>query len=205
VAAAVRLVDQRIATILSRLRAEAIEPNLLVVSDHGMAPTSIDKVVIIDDYIDRASVQVDAEGSAMALRPVHGDGTTILQAFRDLPQVKAFRSHELPAHFRLTGNERIAPIWLVPDEGWQVATRSNFERLRRNYPEKGYLAGDHGYDPRFPSMHGILVAHGPAFRRGAKHDAAENVHLYNLLCAILKLQPAQNDGDDRLVKALLRR
>lgn len=204
VAAAVRLVDQRIAMILARVRAEAIEPNLLVVSDHGMTSISIDRVVLIDNTIDRASVQVDAEGSAMSLRSINGDDAAILSAFRDVPHVKAYRSEDLPARLRLAENQRISPIWLVPDEGWQVATRSNFERLRKNYPEKGYLAGDHGYDPARPNMHGILVAHGPAFRRGAEHEAVENVHLYNLLCAILKLQPAQNDGDDRLVKAFLR-
>lgn len=204
VAAAVRLVDQRIASILSRLRAEAIEPNLIVVSDHGMASTGLDRVVLIDHYIDRASVQVDAEGSAMALRPIKGDADAILQAFRDVPHVKAYRSEDLPASLRLTGNARISPIWLVPDEGWQVATKSNFERLRKNYPEKGYVAGDHGYDPQLPNMHGILVAHGPAFRRGAESDAVENIHLYNLLCAVLKVKPATNDGDERLIKALLR-
>jgi hypothetical protein len=32
----------------------------------------------------------------------------------------------------------------------------------------------------------------------------ENIHIYNLLCAALKLQPAPNDGDDRLVRAALK-
>jgi hypothetical protein len=34
-------------------------------------------------------------------------------------------------------------------------------------------------------------------------DAVENIHLYNLLCAVTNLMPAPNDGDDRLVRALL--
>jgi hypothetical protein len=32
----------------------------------------------------------------------------------------------------------------------------------------------------------------------------ENVHIYNLLCAALGLTPAPNDGDDRLVRTMLR-
>ena len=52
-------------------------------------------------------------------------------------------------------------------------------------------------------MHGIFVAHGPAFRRCIEIPAVENVHVYNLLCAVLDLRPAPNDGDDRLVKAAL--
>jgi hypothetical protein len=35
-------------------------------------------------------------------------------------------------------------------------------------------------------------------------DPVENIHLYRLLCAVLGLQPAPNDGDDRLVKSALR-
>jgi hypothetical protein len=32
----------------------------------------------------------------------------------------------------------------------------------------------------------------------------ESVHVYNLLCAALGLTPAPNDGDDRLVRSVLR-
>ena len=52
-------------------------------------------------------------------------------------------------------------------------------------------------------MHGILIAHGPSFRGGVKIDPVENIHIYNLLCAALRLSPAPNDGDDRLVRAFL--
>jgi hypothetical protein len=54
-------------------------------------------------------------------------------------------------------------------------------------------------------MHGILIAHGPAFRRGIEVPAVENIHVYNLMCAVLKLKPARNDGDDRLAEAMLRK
>ena len=54
-------------------------------------------------------------------------------------------------------------------------------------------------------MQGILIAHGPAFRSGGHvAEAVENIHLYNLFCRVLEIQPAENDGDDRLLKALLR-
>jgi predicted AlkP superfamily pyrophosphatase or phosphodiesterase len=204
VVAAVRRCDERLAAMRARLRAEDIDPNLVIVSDHGMTATGIDRVILLEDHIDLSTVQVDAQGSVMTLRPTKGDAAAIMRAFQSVPHVKAWRAEDLPARFRLTGNGRISPVWLLADEGWQLATKANFERLRKNYPEKGYLAGDHGYDPALPTMHGIFVAHGPAFRRGVKSEAVENIHVYNLLCAILRLQPAPNDGDDRLIKAFLR-
>ena len=203
-AAAVKLSDERIAALLARLRSAHLEPNLVVVSDHGMTATSVDRVVILDDLVDRASIQVDAEGSVLALRPLRGDAAALVQAFANVPHVRAYHAADLPARFQLHGSPRIAPVWVLPDEGWHIGTRANFERLKMRYQEHGYLAGDHGYDPALPSMHGILIAHGPAFRRGVVAPAAENIHVYPLLCAVLGLTPAPADGDDRLVRALLR-
>lgn len=201
VAAAVKLLDQRIASMLTRLRSEAIEPNLMIVSDHGMTATSLDRTAVLEDYIDITRVQVDADGTSAALRPLDGDIEELMRALEKIPHAKAFRASQLPARFHFDANPRIAPVWVLADEGWHVLTTATRERLRKRYAAQGYLRGDHGYDPAIPSMHGIFIAHGPAFHRGVEIPAVENVHLYNLMCAVLKLKPAPNDGDDRLVKA----
>jgi hypothetical protein len=54
-------------------------------------------------------------------------------------------------------------------------------------------------------MGALFVASGPAFKRGLEIPKVENIHIYNLLCAVLGIKPAPNDGDDRLVKAALAR
>ncbi len=205
VAAAVQLCDTRIATLLRALRERDISANLVIVSDHGMTATHADRVVILEDYIDRASVQVDSDGSACALRPLDGDVEALIRKLERMPHAKVYRAADLPAHLRFHGNSRIAPVWILPEEGWHVGTRANFERLKKRYAARGYLAGDHGYDPALRSMHGFFLAHGPAFRRGVELEAFENIHLYNLLCAALGLTPAPNDGDDRLLRSALAR
>ena len=204
VTAAIKRVDACVATLLQRVRAEGVEPNLLIVSDHGMTATSIERTIILDDLLDLKTVQVDADGSALAVRPLDGDVASLLRKFDGVRHVTAYRAEALRERFHFNDNARIAPVWVLPDEGWHLAMRSTVERLRRRFTEKGYLAGDHGYDPALPSMHGILIAHGPAFRRGVALPAVENIHLYNLMCAVLKLRPAKNDGDDRLLEAALR-
>lgn len=203
-AAAVKLLDTRIAALLARLRAAGIEPNLVVASDHGMTATHVDRVVLIDDVVDRNAVLIEAEGSVLAARPLQGDAPALARALGRLPHVQVFLAEDLPPRFQLRGSSRIAPVWVLPEEGWLVGTRTNYERLKTRYKERGFLQGDHGYDPALPSMHGILIAHGPAFRRGVVAPAAENIHVYPLLCAVLGLKPAAVDGDDRLVRALLR-
>ncbi|MDP3071153.1 MAG: ectonucleotide pyrophosphatase/phosphodiesterase [Opitutaceae bacterium] len=202
--AEIKLSDDRIATLLARLRATGIEPNLVIVSDHGMTATRADRIVLIDSLIDLSDVIVEDEGSVLSLRPRQGDPAALVRAFAGVPHVKAYLAADLPEHFHFRGNPRIAPVWVLPDEGWHAGTRAAHERLRTRYAAQGYLLGDHGYDPQLQSMHGILIAHGPAFRRGVEVPATENIHVYNLLCAALGLVPAPNDGDNRLVEAAIR-
>lgn len=201
--AALQLLDARVGAIAERLRTEGLTPNLVIVSDHGMTSCDADRVLILDDYVDLATVQIDFEETCAGLRPVAGhDVDALLRQFAKLPpaQAKAYRAADLPARFHIDAtNPRVPPIWIVPAEGWHVVRRSLYNKALTNF-----LSGQHGYDSRFTSMHGIFIAHGPAFKTGVVVDAVENIHLYNLLCAALALTPAPNDGDDRLVKSVLR-
>lgn len=197
---AVKLLDGRIGALRARLKAEHIPVNLVVVSDHGMTDISVDRVLILDDYIDLSSVQVDFYNTQAGLRPLEGTPESLVRALSALPHAKAVLSRDLPARFHLTDNPRIPPVWVIPDEGWEIDTRKHFETIRGKYNH-----GDHGYDPALPSMHGILIVQGPSFRSGVVVEPEENIHVYNLLCAAARLKPAPNDGDNRLVEALLKR
>jgi len=199
-AAAVKLLDDRIGTLTRRLAAEGIAANLVLVSDHGMTDCGSDRVVLFDDFIDLATVQIDFDESVAGLRPLPGtDVPALLQALGRMPNVKVYRAADLPPHLHVdAGNPRVPPIWVLPDEGWNVMRRFSFAAVRARFSR-----GQHGYDPTLPNMQGIFIAHGPAFRSGVVTPAVENIHIYNLLCAALGLQPAPNDGDNRLVEAAL--
>jgi predicted AlkP superfamily pyrophosphatase or phosphodiesterase len=198
---AVKLLDHQVGAVLDRLRADGVEFNLLVVSDHGMTNVSLPHAAVVDDYLDLAKVQVDFDESVMGLRPLDGDVAGTVRALSRLPpQYHVYRAADLPARYHLLDNPRIPPVWIVPEEGWEIFRQSTLDPVRGNFHR-----GQHGYDPIYPSMHGILIASGPAFRGGGLViDSVENIHVYNLLCAVLGLKPAKNDGDDRLVKSLLR-
>ena len=197
-AAAVKLLDRHLGEMQDRLKSEGQAVNLVVVSDHGMANISLDRVIVLDDYLDPAFVQVDFFGSAAGLRLLDGNAPSVVRALSALPHAKAYLTADLPAHFHVSANPRNPPVWIVPEQGWEIELRNHFKAVRSRY-----LKGDHGYDPSLMDMHGILIAHGPSFRRGVVIDPVENIHIYNLLCAALQLTPAPNDGDDRLVRAFL--
>jgi predicted AlkP superfamily pyrophosphatase or phosphodiesterase len=201
-AAAVKLLDSRVGAILARAAAEQIPLNVVVVSDHGMTSLSAERVVILDDYLDLATVQVDFDGSAAGLRPLDGDVEALVQKLAKLPpEAKAYRNHDLPAHLAVVDSPREPPVWILASEGWHVEQRSRFNAKRSHYSK-----GEHGYDPSLASMRGILIVHGPVFKTGGLViEPVENIHIYNLLCAAIGLQASPNDGDDRLVRAFIAR
>lgn len=209
-AAAVQLLDAQIGAITERLEREGIAANLVIVSDHGMTPCDSDRVLLLDDFVDLTTVQVDFEQTVVGLRPLSGkdpakdEAAAVSALIRTLeklpPQVKVYRAADLPARFHVDPtNPRVPPVWLVPAEGWEVMRRSIFNFLRAKFER-----GQHGYDPAFPSMHGIFIAHGPAFKSGVVLEPFENIHIYNLLCAAAGLTAAPNDGDNRLLPLALR-
>ena len=54
-------------------------------------------------------------------------------------------------------------------------------------------------------MHGIFVAHGPAFKTAVELEPISNTELYNLFCELVQLTPAPNNGTLGALHGLLRR
>ena len=201
IVAAIKQIDTQVGELKSRLARIGVTPNFVLVSDHGMTSVSPEHLLSLDDYLDLKNVQIDDSGSTVSLRPRDGDIAALEKSLAKIPHAKVYRAESLPARFHFADNPRISPLWILPDEGWRCETRAT-SRLPRKSGQP--LRGDHGYDPALQSMHGILIASGPSFRKGVVTEPVENIHIYNLLCAALGLKPAPNDGDDRLVRAMLK-
>ncbi len=201
-AAAVGDVDAAIARLQAGLAARGlgVATNLVIVSDHGMAAVDAGHVAFVDDWVDLAAVQLECTGSQAGLRPRVGTAADLAaRVRRSLPaHLRAYLREEIPERYHYRDNPRIAPVLILADEGWEITTRADHARRKR--PERG----DHGYDNELPVMGATFIASGPAFRRGARIAPFENIQVYNLLCAVLGLRPAPNDGDDRLARVILR-
>jgi predicted AlkP superfamily pyrophosphatase or phosphodiesterase len=200
-AAAVRDVDAAIDRLLAGLAARGLRDtaNLVIVSDHGMTATVPDGYVYLDDLVDLDAVQGDFAGTQAGLRPRTGTPAELVAKIQKAQpaHMQVYLREDLPESLHYRDNPRIPPVLLLADEGWEVSTRKYV--ASRHRPERG----DHGYDPALISMGATFIAAGPAFRHGKVLPPFENIHVYNLLCAVLGLRPAPNDGDDRLVRTAL--
>ena len=188
----------RLVNGLKRLKLDDIA-NVVIVSDHGMVEISTNRTILLGDFVDLKTVQVDFSGALAGLRPLDGNVDALYQAFKGRENhFKAYRQENMPERYHFRDNARIPPVILVADDAWYLSKRAANEPSTREMNK-----ATHGYDPELASMGATFIAWGPAFQRGLKIAPVENVHLYNLFCATLGLKPAPNDGDDQLVKKVL--
>ncbi len=185
-------VDAYVGRLVDGLRARGIfdDVNLIVTSDHGMTTTSEDRVIIIDDFFDPdAAHVVDYSPVLMMYPPAGTDQDSLVRALDRHPRVAAYAKDDVPARYHIAGHRRTPPILAIADDGWEFSTRERYDENPTRYN-----GGMHGYDNQLESMGGLFIARGPAFRRGAKRGPFMNVHIYEMVCAILGLEPAPNDG-----------
>jgi predicted AlkP superfamily pyrophosphatase or phosphodiesterase len=198
---AVARLDGLLGRLLDGLQSRGIgdRVNIVITSDHGMAATSQDRVIVIDDYLDAGTVDIVDINPTLGIVPKTATADEVYARLEKAhPHLRVYRREQTPEHWRYRDNPRIPAIVGVADDGWVVL------RQRVGQPRPVVRPGGaHGYDPRALSMHGLFVAAGPAFRRGVTVPAFENVHIYNALAAALQVSPAKNDGDFLLANKLV--
>ncbi len=201
VAEAVRKVDGYLQQLIEGLRARNLldRVNLLIVSDHGMAATSAERVIFLDDFVSLEELHIVTWSPVLMLYPRPGREDAVLAALQGAhPHLHMFRKEALPAHLHFGTHRRIPPIVGIADEGWSITTRNRFVE-----DPSRFNGGMHGYDPTYPSMHGLLIAHGPAFAQGKRIPPVENIHLYALMCHLLQITPAAHDGRLSAIASML--
>lgn len=175
--------------------------NLVLVSDHGMAPATRAQTIVVEDYVSADDIEVADINPTLGVTPAPGKDAEVFRALSTAhPNLTMYRREHTPEHWRFRGQPRVPPITGVADEGWVVLRRGTVDEYWKRSPD----GGQHGYDPRLRSMQGIFVAAGPSFRRAAQVAAFENVQVYHVLAMALGVPPAPNDGDPAVARQLLR-
>jgi predicted AlkP superfamily pyrophosphatase or phosphodiesterase len=181
--------------------------NIIVVSDHGMAARDQRNAVVMDDYFDTTDKTladpVLTTGEIWQIFPKPGKENFLIGRLKDIRHATCWRKRDIPERLHYNSGRRIAPIVCSSDEGWSMTSRKRFEEAQKS-PDLEMVRGAHGYDNRYQSMQATFIARGPAFKRGYVAEPFENIEVYNLMCEILGLKPAKNDGDLKKVRALLK-
>jgi predicted AlkP superfamily pyrophosphatase or phosphodiesterase len=207
-ARAVRKVDEDLGRLIEGLKARGIfgRVNLVVVSDHGMATVRPQNSILLDELFDTGLAErIFWTGEIVSIFPRAGKEAEIYETLKAKlpPQAKVYRKSETPARLHYRDSPRIAPLLVLPAEGWTLTNRERFD-ARKERPDWQRPRGAHGYDNALASMRAVFIAHGPAFRRGKVTRPFENVHVYHVMARVLGLRPARNDGRPAVAKGIMR-
>uniref|UniRef100_A0A8C0KP80 Alkaline phosphodiesterase I n=1 Tax=Canis lupus dingo TaxID=286419 RepID=A0A8C0KP80_CANLU len=162
--------------------------NLILISDHGMEQGSCKKYVYLNKYLGDVKDIKIVYGPAARLRP--SDCREPNQHF------KPYLKHFLPKRMHFAKNDRIEPLTFYLDPQWQLALNPS-ER-------KHCGSGFHGSDNLFSNMQALFIGYGPGFKHNIEVDSFENIEVYNLMCDLLNLTPAPNNGTHGSLNHLLK-
>jgi predicted AlkP superfamily pyrophosphatase or phosphodiesterase len=170
--------------------------NLIILSDHGMAKVSSDKYVNIKALVpNRMIASISGSNPVYLINPTEGRKDSVLYLLNNAKGLKAWKKSEVPAKWHYGTNPRIPEIVVVADSSWSIGTRSDGSSIR---------GGAHGYDNSNSDMFSVFYASGPSFKKNYKFKELNNVDVYNLICKILDIRPAKNDGNPSHIKGMLR-
>jgi predicted AlkP superfamily pyrophosphatase or phosphodiesterase len=182
-------------------RGQLDRTNLVVVSDHGMAPTTQRQTIFVDDYQSLNDIEIADINPTLGVIPKPERVEAVYQTLANAhPRLTMYLAAETPESWHLRGQARVPPITGVADEGWVVLRRADFA----DYWHRSPTGGQHGYDPDVKNMRGLFVAAGPAFKAGAVVPAMENVNVYRAVALALGIEPRDTDADPAEVAALMR-
>ncbi|KAJ5352792.1 Type I phosphodiesterase/nucleotide pyrophosphatase/phosphate transferase [Penicillium brevicompactum] len=201
--------DSMIAELMAGLNQRNLTEvvNIVIVSDHGMASTSTERLIQLDDLIDYDLIEHIDGWPSSGLRPKRPEDLEVLQ--KQLEKVAPEWEHAfefytrdtMPERYHFSSNDRIAPLWVIPKTGWAIVDRSEFnvkEALKNG--DVYHPLGIHGYDHENPLMRAIFVARGPAFphKANSRVEPFQNVEVYNIICDSLGVDPLPSNGTLRL-------
>lgn len=199
--------DSYIKRLMDGLKARKIDKkvNVIIVADHGMANVNIKNATFLDDHFDfDLAEKILWTNEIVQIFPNKGKTDVIFDKIKDLVHTTCWKKESIPARLNYNEGRRIAPIICSSKEGWLTTNHKRYNDWYKDLDDLDHLRGAHGYDNKYQSMMATFIAHGEAFKKGYLAEPFENVEVYNLMCKILNLKPAKNDGNLERVKALLK-
>lgn len=194
-AEAMRAVDDALARLLTGLERRDLlgEIHVLVTSDHGMAEIDPERYVLLDEFIELDRVHVSDWGPAAQIWTME-DGPSVDEIVASIDAThpgirRVWKKGDAPERYRFDDHQRVPHVTVEAEPGWMISNKPYYAGMQR-----GLLNGMHGWDPAWRRMHGIFIAHGPAFEAGDRLPAVRSVDLYPLMARLMEVPPAETDG-----------
>lgn len=209
--AKVRELDRLTAYILRRVREIGLfkRMNIIFTADHGHVNVEnpagiIDLTAIFKPYLNgiiqssSSFFSVDAESELFSLYKT-------LKLFAEQETngtLQVYWKDEFPEHYHWR-HSRTGPLVVEASPGYYYIWNQSLANFSASQSRPRF--GSHGYYNDAIEMRPFFVAYGPAFKQVLRiPEPFPNIDLYNLMCSVLELNPALNDGSMNVVETFLK-
>ncbi|XP_064113302.1 uncharacterized protein LOC135219977 [Macrobrachium nipponense] len=197
---AIKEVDKQIDNLMYELQAQGLLHcvNFLIVSDHGVAEDDCSYLYFVETLLtDSVSQRVSLElGGRYRLEEREGSAQDTPQSAQcKSPWVNAPSKPSkdlLPVRYHFAEDKRVEETLFSPKAGTRAVTQDG---SNCNY--------DNSYDNVNPDMQAIFIGFGPDLRMNYTTPSFGNVELYNLMCKLLRIEPAPNNGTEGSLEHML--
>uniref|UniRef100_A0A4W5JZA2 Zgc:153896 n=1 Tax=Hucho hucho TaxID=62062 RepID=A0A4W5JZA2_9TELE len=199
----IKQIDRTIGYLREAIQRDGLTDNLnvIITSDHGM--TTVKKIPLVDEIILSKYLNffnlvyfelLDYGGFGM-ITPKKGKEQHVYDALMKAPNLTVYKKEDMPENFHLSKNDRMQPIIVIADLGFNL---NSVGRLIV-YVNKG----DHGFHMDEMDMKTIFRAFGPDFKKSYLSEPFDSVHIYPLMCKLLQIDPAPNNGSLSVTEGML--
>ena len=193
----IRDLDKLLGYFMNKLENHPLakEVNVIITADHGMENISEEKIVFLNDILKPEWIAYAVGGNPIYnIKANEGYKDSILTVLNSTEGLISYTNPNLPEYLNYGSNPRCLDFTVVADSSWSIMKKHR----------KHYGKGTHGYDIKNKNMNAIFYAYGPAFKSGYKQPMFKNTDVYPLMCQVLGLVPAPNDGDYMEVHGMLK-
>lgn len=172
--------------------------NFIVTADHGMSQLAPERYINLYPLLDSTKVVRAVTGAPFGIEVKEEYLGEALKILRKTGHMNAWQREKMPSRFHYGHHPtRLSNIIIVPDTGWVL------DYAPTNTPI--IKLGAHGFDNRDRDMHMVFYATGPAFRKNYRQQSFQNQNIYLLLCKLLHVEPAPNDGEWQSIKKMMQK
>ncbi|MEI9849562.1 MAG: nucleotide pyrophosphatase/phosphodiesterase family protein [Sphingomonas sp.] len=184
--AAITSLDGEVGYLRAELAAMGQPANLIILSDHGMAPVPPEQQMKVSTVVDETLMRGIVAGPMLYIFPKPGsEQAAAAHVLQPRAHAQCWRKEELPPRFHYGRNRRVSPLVCLSETGWRFTKWS---------PEP-FVKGDHGFDNDDPQMRAMFIGVGPRLPRG--HEAAAVRQCRRLSAAARPDRPAGGEGRGR--------
>ncbi len=198
---AVNYVDEHVDDLYNKLMDLPISKNinLIIVSDHGMSELDGTKKIFLENYINLNEVIISGGNPTYTIKVKDKKNiNNIYNQLKKIENLDVYKQGEAPKKLHVGNHHRMGDMMIFGKEPYVVFPKNNRK------PRKPRKFGVHGFLNTNTDMGALFIATGNTFKKGYTQESINNTDVYNLICKILNIKPAKNDGNFENVKTLLK-